>query len=58
MQRLDLNTPPASLVCGLSQSDGMLLVARGAQWLGGALVLPTARLDDMSRKLSLMIEET
>jgi EmrB/QacA subfamily drug resistance transporter len=32
----------ASLVCGLSQSEGMLLVARGAQGLGGALVSPAA----------------
>jgi EmrB/QacA subfamily drug resistance transporter len=32
----------ASLVCGLSQSQGMLLVARGAQGLGGALVSPAA----------------
>jgi MFS family permease len=26
----------ASLICGLAQSEGMLLVARGAQGLGGA----------------------
>jgi EmrB/QacA subfamily drug resistance transporter len=32
----------ASLICGLSQSEGMLLVARGAQGLGGALVSPAA----------------
>src|SRR5690242_19114210 len=32
----------ASLVCGISQSEGMLLVARGAQGLGGALVSPAA----------------
>src|SRR5207244_3878077 len=32
----------ASLICGLSQSDGMLLVARGAQGLGGAMVSPAA----------------
>jgi EmrB/QacA subfamily drug resistance transporter len=32
----------ASLICGLSQSSGMLLVARGAQGLGGALVSPAA----------------
>ncbi|MEA2201649.1 MAG: hypothetical protein QOI89_2245 [Solirubrobacteraceae bacterium] len=32
----------ASLVCGLSQSEGMLLVARGLQGLGGALVSPAA----------------
>src|SRR4051812_23344272 len=32
----------ASLVCGLAQSEGMLLVARGAQGLGGALVSPAA----------------
>jgi EmrB/QacA subfamily drug resistance transporter len=32
----------ASLVCGLSQSEAMLLVARGAQGLGGALVSPAA----------------
>jgi EmrB/QacA subfamily drug resistance transporter len=32
----------ASLVCGLSQSEAMLLVARGAQGLGGAMVSPAA----------------
>src|SRR6266403_5755978 len=32
----------ASLVCGVSQSEGMLLVARGFQGLGGALVSPAA----------------
>jgi EmrB/QacA subfamily drug resistance transporter len=32
----------ASLICGLSQSEGMLLVARGLQGLGGALVSPAA----------------
>ena len=32
----------ASLVCGLSQSEGMLLVARGFQGLGGAMVSPAA----------------
>src|SRR3989449_10132955 len=32
----------ASLVCGVSQSEGMLLVARGMQGLGGALVSPAA----------------
>jgi EmrB/QacA subfamily drug resistance transporter len=32
----------ASLVCGVSQSEGMLLVARGVQGLGGALVSPAA----------------
>jgi EmrB/QacA subfamily drug resistance transporter len=32
----------ASLVCGLSQSEPMLLVARGVQGLGGALVSPAA----------------
>ena len=32
----------ASLICGLSQSQGMLLVARGLQGLGGALVSPAA----------------
>jgi MFS family permease len=32
----------ASLICGLSQSEGMLLVARGVQGLGGALVSPAA----------------
>ena len=32
----------ASLVCGLAQSQAMLLVARGAQGLGGALVSPAA----------------
>src|SRR5436309_14040214 len=30
----------ASLICGLSQSEGMLLVARGFQGLGGACVSP------------------
>src|SRR5213080_748187 len=28
----------ASLVCGISQSEAMLLIARGAQGLGGAMV--------------------
>src|SRR5229473_1903834 len=32
----------ASLACGLSQSEAMLLVARGLQGLGGALVSPAA----------------
>jgi EmrB/QacA subfamily drug resistance transporter len=32
----------ASLICGVSQSEGMLLVARGLQGLGGALVSPAA----------------
>src|SRR3954465_7517170 len=32
----------ASLICGLSQSEGMLLVARGLQGLGGAMVSPAA----------------
>jgi EmrB/QacA subfamily drug resistance transporter len=32
----------ASLICGLAQSEGMLLVARGLQGLGGALVSPAA----------------
>jgi EmrB/QacA subfamily drug resistance transporter len=32
----------ASLVCGLSQSEGELLVARGFQGLGGAMVSPAA----------------
>src|SRR4051812_48216547 len=32
----------ASLICGISQSEGMLFVARGAQGLGGALVSPAA----------------
>jgi EmrB/QacA subfamily drug resistance transporter len=32
----------ASLICGVSQSEGMLLVARGAQGLGGAMVSPAA----------------
>lgn len=32
----------ASLACGLSQSEAMLLVARGAQGLGGAMVSPAA----------------
>src|SRR3954452_23794773 len=32
----------ASLVCGLAQSEAMILVARGAQGLGGAMVSPAA----------------
>jgi EmrB/QacA subfamily drug resistance transporter len=32
----------ASLICGLSQSEGMLLAARGLQGLGGAMVSPAA----------------
>jgi MFS family permease len=32
----------ASLMCGLSQSEGMLLFARGLQGLGGAMVSPAA----------------
>ncbi|HWW89303.1 MAG TPA: MFS transporter, partial [Solirubrobacteraceae bacterium] len=32
----------ASLVCGLAQSEAMLLVARAAQGLGGAMVSPAA----------------
>jgi EmrB/QacA subfamily drug resistance transporter len=32
----------ASLVCGVSQSEGELLVARGFQGLGGAMVSPAA----------------
>ncbi|HEV7752835.1 MAG TPA: MFS transporter [Baekduia sp.] len=32
----------ASLICGVSQSEGMLLFARGLQGLGGALVSPAA----------------
>jgi len=32
----------ASLLCGLSQSEAMLLVARGLQGLGGAMVSPAA----------------
>src|SRR4029450_1684882 len=32
----------ASFVCGVSQSEAMLLIARGAQGLGGALVSPAA----------------
>jgi EmrB/QacA subfamily drug resistance transporter len=32
----------ASLLCGISQSEGMLLVARGLQGLGGAMVSPAA----------------
>src|SRR4051794_6964796 len=32
----------ASLVCGISQSEGTLLVARGLQGLGGAMVSPAA----------------
>src|SRR5438067_4478750 len=32
----------ASFLCGVSQSEGMLLVARGLQGLGGAMVSPAA----------------
>src|SRR5437764_2854597 len=32
----------ASLICGISQSEGMLLFARGLQGLGGAMVSPAA----------------
>src|SRR3954465_10403211 len=32
----------ASLVCGVSQSEAMLLIGRGAQGLGGAMVSPAA----------------
>src|SRR3954447_14955757 len=32
----------ASLLCGISQSEGTLLVARGLQGLGGAMVSPAA----------------
>jgi EmrB/QacA subfamily drug resistance transporter len=32
----------ASLICGVSQSEGTLLVARGLQGLGGAMVSPAA----------------
>src|SRR5437764_7660810 len=32
----------ASLICGLAQSEAMLLVSRGAQGLGGAMVSPAA----------------
>jgi EmrB/QacA subfamily drug resistance transporter len=32
----------ASFICGVSQSEGMLLVARGLQGLGGAMVSPAA----------------
>src|SRR5882757_1323596 len=32
----------ASLLCGVSQSEGTLLVARGLQGLGGAMVSPAA----------------
>ncbi|HEX4672158.1 MAG TPA: MFS transporter, partial [Solirubrobacteraceae bacterium] len=32
----------ASFVCGVSQSEAMLLIARGAQGLGGAMVSPAA----------------
>src|SRR5437763_12458130 len=32
----------ASLLCGVSQSEGMLLAARGLQGLGGAMVSPAA----------------
>src|SRR4029079_1797065 len=32
----------ASLLCGVSQSEGALLVARGLQGLGGAMLSPAA----------------
>src|ERR671937_1860547 len=32
----------ASLVCGLSQSEGMLIAARAVQGLGGAIISPAA----------------
>src|SRR6266511_1994524 len=32
----------ASLICGISQSEATLLIARGAQGLGGAMVSPAA----------------
>src|SRR4051812_23824353 len=32
----------ASLLCGISQSEGTLLIARGLQGLGGAMVSPAA----------------
>jgi EmrB/QacA subfamily drug resistance transporter len=32
----------ASLVCGVAQSEGILLIARGLQGLGGAMVSPAA----------------
>jgi EmrB/QacA subfamily drug resistance transporter len=32
----------ASLVCGLAQSEGMLIVARAVQGLGGAIITPAA----------------
>src|SRR3954470_816229 len=32
----------ASLVCGLAQSEGMLIVARAVQGLGGAIISPAA----------------
>src|SRR4051794_41913923 len=32
----------ASLICGLSQSEALLLIARGAQGLGGAMGSPAA----------------
>jgi EmrB/QacA subfamily drug resistance transporter len=32
----------ASLACGLAQSEGMLIVARAAQGLGGAIISPAA----------------
>lgn len=35
----------ASLICGVSQSEGQLLVARGAQGLGGAMVVAGRALD-------------
>jgi EmrB/QacA subfamily drug resistance transporter len=32
----------ASLICGLAQSEGMLIVARAVQGLGGAIITPAA----------------
>ena len=37
----------ASLVCGLSQSDEMLIAARAVQGLGAAIVSPGGPLDHL-----------